>query len=578
MSDKPSALQRIVAEFRRRRMFRVLIVYAIVAFAVLEGATNLSGALALPEWTVTLVAILIIVGFPLTISLGWIFDITSGGVRRTQPLAPHAEATPAEASTGAAISDSSSSPKSIAVLPFIDMSPERDQQYFGDGIAEEIINGLTRVEDLRVVARTSAFALRGQDYDAREIGERLSVGTLLEGSVRKAGSKLRITAQLINVADGYHLWSERYDREMEDVFGIQDDIARAIINTLKVKLLVGEDASIVKPGTADLEAYTLYLKGRYHWNKRTASELEKSIELFEQAIAVDERYALAYAGLADSHSILGWYRHVPAREAYEKTAAAAERAVAIDDSLAEAYTSLAYAKFLYGWDWAGAESDFKRAIARNPSYPIARHWYAEFLMAMGRFDEAIEHVNLAEALDPLSLTIGIGVGWALYFVGRYDEAIEQYTNTLDRDPSFVLAPWFLGPAYVANGMYEPAIALYQDWIPRLPHRPGLLALLAKAQAASGNREGALGALSQLEERARREPVPPDYLALAHTSLGEIDRAFEWLEKALDERCWYLVFLKVDPAFAPLRSDPRYSELLTKIGLDRTPLGASAAPS
>ncbi len=199
-------------------------------------------------------------------------------------------------------------------------------------------------------------------------------------------------------------------------------------------------------------------------------------------------------------------------------------------------------------------------------------------MAMGRFDEATKQVKLAQALDPLSLTIGFGVGWALYFLGRYDEAIEQYTNTLKRDPTFVLAPWFLGPAYVENGMYEPAIALYEDWITRLPDRPGLVALLAHALAALSRREEALGALSQLEELGRRKPVPPDYLALAYTGLAEIDRAFEWLEKALDERCWRLAFLKVDPAFAPLRSDPRYDELLTKIGLDRTPVAASADPS
>jgi serine/threonine-protein kinase len=557
MSDLRSRLQLFFTEVKRRRMFRVVILYVIVGFAVLEGASNLASALNFPEWTLTLVAVLVI--------LGWVFDITPAGVVRTQPLATTDVAIQPGVSTGPPTSDSTPSRKSIAVLPFVDMSPEQDQEYFGDGIAEEIINALTRIEDLRVVARTSSFALKGQDQHVSVIGPQLNVGTLLEGSVRKVGSQVRITAQLVDVANGYHLWSERYDREMEDVFAIQDDIAHAIVDTLKVKLVGDEDARIVRPGTADLEAYTLYLKGRYHWGRRTGDELEKGIELFREAIAIDDRYALAWAGLADSYSILGWYRHIPAQEAYTKTESAAVKAVAVDDSLAEAYTSLAYAKFLYMWDWAGAESDFQRAIERNPNYPIARHWYAEFLMAMGRLDEAIEQVDHAQALDPLSLTIGMGVGWAHYFLGRYDQAIEQYERMVERDPNLVLLPWFLGPACVEAGMYDRAIAVYEDWAPRVRRKVGLAALLAHAYAVSGRREEALKAVAQLERRARDEPVPPDYLALVYVGLGEIDRAFEWLDRALEQR-----YLKVDPAFAPLHSDPRYGELLAKIGLDRTP--------
>jgi TolB-like protein/Tfp pilus assembly protein PilF len=570
MGDQRSKLQLFVTEMTRRRMFRVVILYVIVSFAVLEGANNLASALNFPEWTLTLVAVLVLLGLPVSLILGWIFDITSAGVVRTQPLAATVGSTPAAASGGIPISGGKPGRKSIAVLPFVDMSPDRDQEYFGDGIAEEIINALTRIEDLRVVARTSSFALKGRDQHVRVIGPQLNVGTLLEGSVRRMGNQVRITAQLVDVTNGYHLWSERYDREMEDVFAIQDEIARAIVDTLKVKLVGDEDARIVRPGTADLEAYTLYLKGRYHWSKRTANELETGIELFQEAIAIDDRYALAWAGLADSYSILGWYRHISAQEAYERTELAAVKAVAVDDSLAEAYTSLAYAKFLYAWDWAGAESDFQRAIERNPSYPIARHWYAEFLMAMGRFDEAIEQVDHARALDPLSLTIGMGVGWAHYFLGRYDQAVEQYEKMAERDPNLVLTPWFLGPACVEAGMYDRAIAVYEDWVPRVQRKVGLTALLAHAYAVSGRREDALKAVAQLEERARRERVPPDYLALVYVGLGEIDRAFEWLDRALEQRVWYLAYLKVDPAFAPLRSDPRYGELLTKIGLDRTP--------
>jgi TolB-like protein/Tfp pilus assembly protein PilF len=569
MSRLSHRLGPLYTELKRRRMFRVVIVYGAAAVVVLEGTSNLASALNFPEWIATAVAVLLLSGLPVAVVIGWIFDITPAGFVRTEPRAATAETIGQAPKTTA---DSTRSRKSIAVLPFVDMSPEQDQEYFGDGIADEIINALTKLEDLHVVARTSSFALRGQQQEARAIGEKLNVGTLLEGSVRKVGNQVRITAQLVDVADGYHLWSERYDREMEDVFAIQDEVACAIVDILKVKLGAAEGAPIVRPGTESLEAYTLYLKGRYHWNKRTARELEKGIELFEQAIAIDGRYALAWAGLADSYSILGWYRDLPALEAYTKTVSAASSAVAVDDSLAEAYTSLAYARFMYGWDWEGAEKGFGCAIERNPDYAVARHWYGEFLMAMGRFEEALDQVNCAQQLDPLSLTIGFGVGWAHYFAGRYEEAIAQYKKTLERDPFLVLAPWFLGPAYVETGRYDDAIALYRDWIPRVQRRSGLEALLAHACALSGRRDEALEEAARLEERADGESVPPDYMALVYVGLGAFDRAFEWLERALEQRVWYLAFLKVDPAFAPLRSDSRYSRLLTKVGLHRTPQG------
>jgi serine/threonine-protein kinase len=569
MSGLRSRLRFFYRELKRRRMFRVVIVYAIVGIGVLEGASNFGSALNFPEWTLTLVADLVLVGLPVALLVAWFFDITPSGLVRTDPASATGEDIPREPSADA-VSRDALSRKSIAVLPFVDMSPEGDQEYFGDGIAEEIINALTRIEDLRVVARTSSFAFRGRDHPASTIGAELKVGTLLEGSVRKAGNQVRITAQLIDVAAGYHLWSERYDREMEDVFAIQDEVARAIVETLKVKLGDDVEAAIVRPGTEDLEAYNLYLKGRHHWSKRTAPELEKGIELFKQAIAIDETYALAWAGLADCYIILGWYRHLPSLEAYTKTVSAASSAVAIDDSMAEAHTSLAYARFMYGWDWEGAERGFRSAIERNPCYPVARHWYAEFLMSMGRFAEAIEQIDIARDLDPLSLTIGFGVGWAQYFVGRYEEAIEHYEKTLERDPDLVLAPWFLGPAFVQAGEYDRAIDVYQDWIPRVQRRAGLVALLAHAYAVSGRREDALETVARLERGRGQEPVSPDYLALVYTGLGDFDRAFEYLDEALAQRVWYLVFLKVDPAFAPLRADPRCDELLKEIGLDRTP--------
>jgi adenylate cyclase len=582
VSTLKSKLLPFFEEARRRRMFRVVILYVLVGLAALEGAGNLGSALNFPGWTDTLVALALLAGFPVAVVIGWFFDFTASGFVRTDPAAavrpvPIRSSTP---TSGAAPATSSYSAvgkprdrKSIAVLPFVDMSPDGSQAYFGDGIAEEIINALTRIEDLKVLARTSSFAFKGRDEQVQEIGAQLGVGTLLEGSVRTVGDQVRITAQLIDCEQGYHLWSERYDRELEDVFAIQDEVAHAIVDTLKAKLSQ-DDETIVRPGTENLEAYKLYLRGRYHWNRRTAAELEKGIELFRQAIAIDDRYGLAWAGLADSYSILGWYRHLSSIEAYTKTVSAASSAVAVDDSLAEPYTSLAYARFMYGWDWPGAEEGFNAALERNPGYAVARHWFGEFLMAMGRFDEALEQLDRAHALDPLSPTIGFGVGWAQYFLGDYGAAIRRYEETLRHDPDFILAPWFLGPALVQAEEYERAIEVCQEWIPRVRRRNGLTALLAYAQARADRREEALATLSRLERLPLGKEVAPDHLALVYIGLGDTDRAFESLDVALRQRSWYLVFLNVDPAFEPLRSDPRFARLVSKVGLDNLPGPAS----
>ncbi|MCL7959608.1 MAG: tetratricopeptide repeat protein [marine benthic group bacterium] len=572
MSKLSSKLAPLFEEVRRRRLFRVVILYVLVGLAALEGAGNLGSALNFPGWTNTLVALVVLAGFPIAILVGWFFDFTTSGFVRTGPAAT---AVPAPIRTGgaaqavgyAAVREPTDR-KSIAVLPFVDMSPDGSQEYFGDGIAEEIINALTRIEDLRVLARTSSFAFKGREEQVQEIGAQLGVGCLVEGSVRTVGDQVRITAQLIDCEHGYHLWSERYDREMSDVFAIQDEVARAIVETLKAKLGTGE--SIVRPGTANLEAYTLYLQGRYHWNRRTANELEKGIELFRKAIAIDDRYGLAWAGLADSYSILGWYRHLSSIEAYTKTVSAASSAVAVDDSLAEPHTSLAYARFMYGWDWTGAEEGFRAALERNPDYAVARHWFGEFLVAMGRFDEALEQLDIAHALDPLSSTIGFGVGWVRYFLGDYRAAIRSYEQTLEQDPEFVLAPWFLGPALVQAGEPDRAIDVCESWIPRVRRKNGLTALLAFAQARAGRRDDALSTLARLEKLPLGKEVAPDHLALVYIGLGDLDRAFECLNVALRQRSWYLVFLNVDPAFEPLRTDPRFGRLVSEVGLDDVP--------
>jgi len=458
---------------------------------------------------------------------------------------------------------------SIAVLPFTNLSADKEQEYFCDGMAEEIINALTHVEDLRVVARTSAFAFKYKREDIREIGRKLKVETLLEGSVRKAGNRLRISAQLINVADGYHLWSERYDRDMEDVFAIQDEISLAIVDKLKLKLLGGEKAKLVKRHTEDLGAYNLYLKGRYFWNKRTEQGYQKALEYSQQAIERDPTYALAYAGIADCYDLLGWYDYLPPEEAFPRAKAAAEKALEMDETLAEANASLGWISANYDWDWLAAESKYKRAIELNPSYATVHQWYAEYLSYMGRHDESIAEAKRAQELDPLSIIINNDLGQVLYYARQYDRAIEQLQKALELDPDFIIAHFFLAFLYAQKAMYGEAIAEVQKAM-NLSGGGDLLmvAQLGTIYSSSGRRDEAKKVLDELYELSKQRYVSPFYIALIYVGLRQKNQAFEWLEKAYEERDHWLETLKVHPMLDSVRSDPRFTALLKKMGLEK----------
>ena len=458
---------------------------------------------------------------------------------------------------------------SIAVLPFSNLSADPEQEYFCDGMAEEIINALTHIENLRVIARTSAFAFKGKHEDVREIGRRLDVETLLEGSVRKAGSRLRITAQLVKVADGSHLWSERYDREMEDVFGIQDEISLAIVEKLKIKLLGKEEPKIVKRYTEDLDAYNLYLKGRYFWNKRTEGGLKKGIEYFEQAIDKDPGYALAHAGLADSYSLLCSYHILPPKESIPRARTAATRAMELDDTLAEAYESLAHVRILYDWNWSNAKHEFRRAIELNPGYATAHQRYALLLTVIGQLDQAIAETRRAQELDPLSLIINTDVGLAFYIARQYDQAIEQCRNVLVMDPNFSVAHFALGLAYEQNEIYEEAVAELRKAISLSGGITVMIGALGHSYAVSGRRDKAKKVLEELRELSQRRYVSPYSIATIYVGLGDKDQAFEWLQKAYQDRSAWLIHLhlKVDPRLDSLRSDPRFTALLKKMGLE-----------
>jgi len=458
---------------------------------------------------------------------------------------------------------------SIAVLPFTNLSADPEQEYFCDGMAEEIINALTHIEGLRVVARTSAFAFKNKHEDIRDIGRKLNVKTLLEGSVRKAGSRLRITAQLVNVTDGYHLWSERYDREMEDVFAIQDEISLAIVDRLKVNLLGEEKAALVKRYTDNLEAYNLYLKGRYFWNRRSEGGLQRAIEFFQQAIEKDPSYALPYTGIADCYNILGWYGYISPKKAFPRAKTAAEKSLKMDDTLAEAHTSLAAVREFYDWDWLAAEREYKRAIDCNESYASVHHRYAEYLSYMGRHEESIAEIKRAQELDPLSLPINTVVGEVYYYARQYDQAIEASQRTIEMDPSFVVAHFFLAFAYAQKAMYDEAIAEARKAMELSGEGiPIFVALLGTIYSYSGKRDEAEKVLDELYELSKQRYVSPFYIALIYVGLSQKDQAFEWLEKAYDEHDHALETLKVDPMLDSVRSDPRFKALLKKMGLEK----------
>jgi serine/threonine-protein kinase len=472
----------------------------------------------------------------------------------------------AEALTASSGPKATSHVKTIAVLPFANLSPDPDNEYFSDGITEDIINALTKVPQLGVASRTSTFAFKRKELDIRQIGEQLNVDTVLEGSVRRAGTKLRITAQLITVADGYHLWSERYDRDMEDVFAVQDDIARSIVDALRIKLVGTAQPTLVKQHTDNLEAYNLYLKGRHFWNRRGESLL-KAADYFAGSVKEDPRYAPAYCGLADSYSLLAWWEYAPPREAFPKALTAASRAVELDGELGEAHTSLAFIRLLYDWDWPAAQTEFARALELNPGNPTTPHWHALFLMATNRLEEAVAEAQRAQQLDPLGLIINVVIGTALYMGRRYEEAIREFRKVIEMDSGFAPTYIWLALSHIGQSRYDEAVDVLQEVVRHnvagVTHR----AVLGCALGLAGRTSESERVLDELHQLAKTEYVSPFGIAVVEMGLGRSDDAFLSLEQAYEHRSPWLVFLGVYPLLDPLRTDPRFSELVRKVGFE-----------
>ncbi len=455
---------------------------------------------------------------------------------------------------------------SVAVLAFVDMSPEKDQEYFCDGIAEELINALTRVGGLRVVARTSAFQYKGQSQDIRQIGKLLNVDHVLEGSVRKAGQRIRITAQLVSVADGYHLWAESFDRSIEDVFAIQDEISQAIAGSLKVQLGTENRKTLLARPTESVEAYNLYLKGRYFWNKRYQGGLQKGMEYFKQVIDLDPGYARAYAGLSDSYNILAFYNLMPPLEACPLAKAAAVKALEIDPDLAEAHTSLGWVHNFYDRDWATAEQEFKRSLDLNPNFALTCHYYGLLLVALKRFDEGIGMMRRARDLDPLSLIISASLGGTLYFARRHDEAMRPLLQAIEIDPDFALAHAWLAGAYLEKGMLEKAVAECRKAESLARGGTYTISWLGHSLAVNGQTAEAREIAERLISESRERYVSSYHIAVVYAGLKDGTTTMHWLEKAFEERDNWLVWLGVHPAFDSVRGLPGFGELLKRVGL------------
>jgi TolB-like protein/Tfp pilus assembly protein PilF/tRNA A-37 threonylcarbamoyl transferase component Bud32 len=460
-----------------------------------------------------------------------------------------------------------SGPPSVAVLPFVDDSPEKVHDYLCEGIPSTLINALITIQNLRVPARTSAFSFAGKGLDIQAIGQKLNVENVLEGSIQVVGNNLRVTATLIKVKDGYQLWNATYDRKLEDVFAIQDEIAQAIVKVLKVRLLGEQEEPLVRRYTENIEAYKLYLEGLYYWNKRTGKDLNEAIELFNQALSKDPNYALAYVGLADSYSLLSLFGDARPQDVFPRAKAAATKALEINETLAEAHNSVAYVYESYDWNWKAAETEFKRALELNPNYAIGHFWYGELLLYFGRFEEAIREMKRALELDPVSLVINANLGWAYIMARQTDQALAQLHKTLEMDPNFAAARLFLGFANLEKRNFSEAINEMKKARELSGDTSVMVASLGKAYAAAGKFEEAKGILEELKVRSQKQHVSAYRMASVYAVMGDYDRAFELANKAYEERDENLIQIKVDHAFAPVHSDPRYKALLKKMGLD-----------
>jgi TolB-like protein/Tfp pilus assembly protein PilF len=584
-------LRNFFSELKRRNVYKVAVAYIVGGWALSEGISQVFPVFDVPNGIIRLIVILIIAGLPVALVLAWMFEITPEGIKRTATAdAMPASAKPkkyvwlyvvvigavvsiglfflgrysAQNASGAARAGASELPqKSIAVLPFDNLSRDPDNAFFAEGVQDEILTRLAKIADLKVIARTSTQRFKSTPDDLQQIAKQLGVMNILEGTVQKAGDQVRVNVQLINAVTDVHLWAETYDRKLTDIFAVESEIAKAIAETLQAKLTGAEKSSIAKAPTANPEAYELYLKGRFFWNKRTGTDLRKAIDYFNQAIAKDPNYALAYVGLADSYLLLSSYAAVSPRESLPPARSALKKALELDDSLAEAHASFGLLATLE-LDLHGALDELKRAVELKPNYATAHHWLALAYLTLAQFDSAISEAKRAIELDPLSLVINADTSWIYFSARRYDEAEAQVRKTLEIDPQFFLAHYYWGEVLQFKGRLTEAIAEFKKAF-ELNNDRYSLAMLGQAYARNGQKDEAQKILDRLNEEAKSHYVAPYALALVQIALGDKDHAIEELERAYSEgETNYLFAIKVDPMLDDLRGDPRFEALVRKV--------------
>jgi TolB-like protein len=572
------------SELKRRNVYKVAIAYIVAGWALSQGIAQVFPVFDIPNWVIRLIVVLIIIGLPIALVLAWMFELTPQGIKRTET----ADAMPASAKPkkylwiyvviiGAALSiglfflgrysagnsaGTGLPEKSIAVLPFESLSEEKGNAYFAEGVQDEILTRLAKVADLKVISRTSTQHFKSAPDDLRDIAKKLGVMNILEGSVQKAGDQVRVNVQLINALTDAHLWADTYDRKLTDIFAVESEIAKTIAETLQARLTGSEKSSIAKTPTVNPEAYELYLKGRFFAEKRTGADLRKSIEYYDQAIAKDPNYPLAYVGLADSHLLLTAYGTLPPKEAASPARAALKKALELDDLLAQAHASsglLATVEL----DLKRGISELERAIQLNPNYATAHHWIALPLTAVGQSDRGILEGKRAIELDPLSLIINADLCWVYFNGRRYDDAEAQARKTLEMDPHFYVAHYYLGEAFQFKGKLADAIAEFQKAYD-LNNDPFSLAMLGQTYARQGKTDEAQKVLARLREQAKSQYISPYAFAVVLTALGDKAHAIDELEHGYDDTGFYISLIKVDPLFDDLRGDPRFEALVREI--------------
>jgi adenylate cyclase len=589
-------------ELKRRNVYKIAVAYLVVAWLLIQAASIFLPAFDAPSWMMRLVLIFLVLGFPIALIFSWAFELTREGIKRESDVTPNdsitrrtgrkiagitvalamvaaglfvfqmlrarsttrleggAPATPSvESRAGARPSIPA---KSIAVLPFDNLSRDPENAYFSEGIQDEILTRLSKTAELKVVSRTSTQRLKGAPGDLRQIAQQLGVTNILEGSVQKANDQVRVNVQLINALTDEHLWAETYDRKLTDIFAVESEISKTIAEKLQAKLTGIAEKVLASRPTENPEAHQLYLKGRYFWNRRTAENLRKAGDYFQQAIDKDPSYALAYAGLADVHTLMPIYAATAPREELPKALVAARKAVELDDTLSEAHTALANA-LAENVQFAPAEREFRRALELNPGYATAHQWFGETLLGLGRFEEASAELKRAQELDPLSLIITSALAETLPSVGRAQEGVEQLHKVLDMDPTFYPAQFILGLVLEHNGDLEGARIQFEK-IKQENWTPAHLAILARLYIVSGHKDEGRKILTELTDHARQHYIPAYALAVIHVALGEKEEALRLLENSPDERGIFqgsYGSIKTDKRMDALRGEPRFQKLI-----------------